>query len=125
MRKKLIYFNPRSLTGATVVMLIAQLARLFQSTLPYGSDGALDAQDAHTGAFQSTLPYGSDLSHLSRSFRSYEFQSTLPYGSDSGVSATSVDDEDFNPRSLTGATHVIQTQTHPYLFQSTLPYGSD
>ena len=31
-------FNPRSLTGATVIMWLNILYKVFQSTLPYGSD---------------------------------------------------------------------------------------
>ena len=35
------YFNPRSLTGATAILgVIIAAALLFQSTLPYGSDVA-------------------------------------------------------------------------------------
>ena len=33
-----LHFNPRSLTGATLRMPMQVVTRLFQSTLPYGSD---------------------------------------------------------------------------------------
>ena len=33
------YFNPRSLTGATIKTLMLMVILIFQSTLPYGSDG--------------------------------------------------------------------------------------
>ena len=56
--------------------------RLFQSTLPRGSDGALSNSASRHAIFQSTLPRGSD-------------QVTL---------RTSIVRANFNPRSLTGAT---------------------
>lgn len=36
---EIMYFNPRSLTGATGGGIVAQLLEQFQSTLPRGSDG--------------------------------------------------------------------------------------
>ena len=54
------------------------------------------------------------------------FQSTLPYGSDQLKLAVSIRNGNFNPRSLTGATIVIVSQSNKtVIFQSTLPYGSD
>ena len=74
-------FNPRSLTGATATSNILHLLLIFQSTLPYGSD------------HENKEP-----------FHSYV---------------------DFNPRSLTGATLCRAGINSAFLFQSTLPYGSD
>ena len=54
------YFNPRSLTGATLPVLRSQAALKFQSTLPYGSDSSPNCLNGTFLAFQSTLPYGSD-----------------------------------------------------------------
>ena len=76
-----------------------------------------------------------------------EFQSTLPYGSDFEISIVTVPADDFNPRSLTGATEnpvinpwgekisihaPLRERPEPICrrrrcdgFQSTLPYGSD
>ena len=123
------HFNPRSLTGAThKIPLCSCLPLRFQSTLPHGSD---------TQKF-ATLPTLSDISihapsrerHLSRRQPKHWPQ-------------------DFNPRSLTGATGL--QSPHGYIcrcisihapsrerqldsdvllnaatsFQSTLPHGSD
>ena len=57
-----------------------------------------------TMIFQSTLPYGSDSDPDSNLHRDYRFQSTLPYGSDSRATLACKAEENFNPRSLTGAT---------------------
>ena len=55
--------------------------------------------------FQSTLPYGSDYIKLIFTGNSRFFQSTLPYGSDHTVIAAFDSCVNFfNPRSLTGAT---------------------
>ena len=55
------HFNPRSLTGATAIRISLLYApRIFQSTLPYGSDSAIGQYSAPADLFQSTLPYGSD-----------------------------------------------------------------
>ena len=54
------YFNPRSLTGATKAAFSALRFALFQSTLPYGSDEIFAACETIEELFQSTLPYGSD-----------------------------------------------------------------
>ena len=35
------HFNPRSLTGATVLLLLLPISKLFQSTLPHGSDSSV------------------------------------------------------------------------------------
>ena len=55
-----------------------------------------------------------------------EFQSTLPYGSESHKFTLQLKYNDFNPRSLTGATWLKNLILFRCLiFQSTLPYGSD
>ena len=102
-------------------------ARVFQSTLPYGSDGIVGCRgfgylwiSIHAPLrerrnttlrilrfiirFQSTLPYGSDHSVNLSSIHTNEFQSTLPYGSDSRGLQRGWELKHFNPRSLTGAT---------------------
>ena len=120
-----VYFNPRSLTGATGLSRLTITTSAFQSTLPYGSDLKLITSTAQEkisihaplrerplikpiiqpcSVFQSTLPYGSDIANVLKPRRkSY-----------------------FNPRSLTGAT-LQQSLLVPcrVKFQSTLPYGSD
>ena len=54
-------FNPRSLTGATSVLVNGLcVVCIFQSTLPYGSDIGHINSKMLISLFQSTLPYGSD-----------------------------------------------------------------
>ena len=120
-------FNPRSLTGATPrVIKVMLVLKVFQSTLPYGSDRQARKARRATKAFQSTLPYGSDSYQPSPLLLESEFQSTLPYGSDHSPLRSPTYRQDFNPRSLTGATNQIDiTRIFWILFQSTLPYGSD
>ena len=121
-------FNPRSLTGATL--------RLLLST-------------SKTAQFQSTLPHGSDLASVLASSLLSRFQSTIPHGSDYGpspyasivvcisihaplrerrqdVSLGLIAVCYFNPRSLTGATlRLLLSTSKTAQFQSTLPHGSD
>ena len=123
------------------------LSDLFQSTLPHGSDrsiGRCCGKAGHfnprslTGAtkgrlasrpyflsFQSTLPHGSDFSAPITGSNRYLFQSTLPHGSDKLRLIWIVQSENFNPRSLTGATSGVRTLPTFVRFQSTLPHGSD
>ena len=98
------YFNPRSLTGATFIRHILE---------------------PHIFKFQSTLPYGSDFKFFELFFFTPLFQSTLPYGSDLHVCNGWKISQNFNPRSLTGATLIFLIPGMGILFQSTLPYGSD
>ena len=141
----------------------------FQSTLPCGSDGKILCQLIAGLLFQSTLPHGSDVTRTPEMVAAEMFQSTLPHGSDGVNSSVAVDNnisihapsrerplskrqpkhcpQDFNPRSLTGATtarYILKKTTgisihapsrerpcyHPLAawqnkFQSTLPHGSD
>ena len=79
----LCYFNPRSLTRATLTRSLT--AAGFQR-------------------FQSTLPYGSDPRRGTNRSLAFTFQSTLPYGSDKVANCTPNAVKHFNPRSLAGAT---------------------
>ena len=79
----------------------------FQSTLPYGSDWERAYKVMKYAKFQSTLPYGSDSLLSSGVQLPSLFQSTLPYGSDTFVVKLFNNHVNFNPRSLTGATHHI------------------
>ena len=55
-----------------------------------------------------------------------KFQSTLPHGSDDNSNNMNIHINNFNPRSLTGATRWYSILNIGYLlFQSTLPHGSD
>ena len=118
----------------------------FQSTLPHGSDRNL--LDALTSTDISIhAPSRERLYQTSRYVHGKQFQSTLPHGSDAAQGAIDRLDQDFNPRSLTGATEYSQPATYQFnisihapsrerlklwpsfirlnLFQSTLPHGSD
>ena len=54
------------------------------------------------------------------------FQSTLPRGSDAEAATAITQAQDFNPRSLAGATvDKLSKQSQKIEFQSTLPRGSD
>ena len=103
----------------------ALILLLFQSTLPYGSDfddvqdficvaisihaplrerQSMHAFPATCSEFQSTLPYGSDSTRTPTKLKAGAFQSTLPYGSDVPSLSGCRQCQNFNPRSLTGAT---------------------
>ena len=120
-------FNPRSLAGATAKNLIIYLnSILFQSTLPRGSDQAEPIRPPAIEPFQSTLPRGSD-----RAFVWGEkyicFISVHAPSRERPVEKAKVVRriENFNPRSLAGATSVICQLFYALQFQSTLPRGSD
>ena len=76
---------------------------LFQSTLPYGSDGIPTTIEVYTLSLPDALPISIEgISNL--------FQSTLPHGSDTSAGyRRSNNFSNFNPRSLTGATNVHKT----------------
>ena len=143
----LIYFNPRSLAGATdtpgygnngctisihapsrerpVIYINHKLFNLFQSTLPRGSD----LQPRHVtkthGVFQSTLPRGSD---------SFLCCSSKPFS----ISIHAPSRERLSPRFCHMASCMISIHApsrerrrikaqkmKSIIFQSTLPRGSD
>ena len=56
-------FNPRSLAGATCISVSLMIKRVFQSTLPRGSDTNSGVIPSASYIFQSTLPRGSDQPH--------------------------------------------------------------
>ena len=147
----IFYFNPRSLTGATLMPLLCQnihrisihapsrerpgrikkvqLEKIFQSTLPHGSDHLLFLANRPYLIFQSTLPHGSDSLRRVRAQRMAYFNprsltgATLPFRltllaiqhisihapsrERQGFASQSQHSPDFNPRSLTGATTSI------------------
>ena len=143
-----VYFNPRSLTGATYRGKTWIKQNLFQSTLPYGSDTLHALALYCTLEFQSTLPYGSDrrpflLAKICRHFnprsltgatrhsaaftpQSAHFNPRSLTGATAATAITPGARSHFNPRSLTGATDTIFLWNWwGIVFQSTLPYGSD
>ena len=100
----LLYFNPRSLTGATYSRtLVAYYVSISIHALLRERRGVIFAS-SNTALFQSTLPYGSDPKPL------------VPY---SPVAAISIHAPLRERRTTTSGTLI------PTLFQSTLPYGSD
>ena len=150
-------------------MTIHNALRLFQSTLPHGSDcravnskrlpkisihaPSRERRHAAGGAaagLQISIhaPSRERLSSAASSPAASVFQSTLPHGSDQLKLFNPLHRQDFNPRSLTGATQVIIHTSFCYMhfnprsltgatkvfesgaawntvFQSTLPHGSD
>ena len=97
------HFNPRSLTGATIICF-------YKSAV---SRISIHAPSRERRRFMRKV------------ILMMIFQSTLPRGSDSWVIAKFGTDANFNPRSLAGATFRSCTLQGLYLFQSTLPRGSD
>ncbi len=98
-----IDFNPRSLTGATFITPLFILFILFQSTLPYGSDNYYPVIRIHIRNFNPRSLTGATAQFALLSYHA-KFQSTLPYGSDQILYHPLHYLEHFNPRSLTGAT---------------------
>ena len=82
-------FNPRSLAGATGIVVILPVCSSFQSTLPCGSDEYHHGRLFHTNAISIHAP-----------LRERPITSTI---STNGKS-------NFNPRSLAGATWAYQQQ---------------
>ena len=86
----------------------------FQSTLPRGSDLKAIRSTWASGLFQSTLPRGSDAAYLAGRLSHAPFQSTLPRGSDGESRAGALKStQNFNPRSLAGATADLLSHGSP------------
>ena len=140
-------FNPRSLTGATTALVHALRGSRISIHAP--SRERLKIFEPRNGmiAFQSTLPHGSDTGSAFAAVNLRRFQSTLPHGSDLILQRVYNIIDNFNPRSLTGATGLqglelkqqaisihapsrerlssILAPQILQIFQSTLPHGSD
>ena len=122
--------------------------RIFQSTLPYGSDGQCLGCRLDKANISILAPLRERLKSGKYSLPNVLFQSTLPYGSDLGSVLTAGANVNFNPRSLAGATsrtadirrsypsfnpRSLTGATPPFFicsaeydpFQSTLPHRSD
>ena len=97
------YFNPRSLAGATARSCERADVSIISIHAPLRERQLQDAMERARAVFQSTLPCGSD-----------GFLSSSPNCLN-----------DFNPRSLAGATVSLSLIASTWLFQSTLPCGSD
>ena len=100
----ILYFNPRSLTGATPGLLTISNVSRISIHAPLRERHNLIFNEWFRDEFQSTLPYGSDVLFLRTRVCSVPFQSTLPYGSDRREIREKRRNFYFNPRSLTGAT---------------------
>ena len=99
----LMDFNPRSLAGATNLVLQRNSALVFQSTLPRGSDVNLFLLLDSCKYFNPRSLAGATVS-LSHWLNCVLFQSTLPRGSDGPGCVSLGRGRYFNPRSLAGAT---------------------
>ena len=120
------YFNPRSLAGATSPFGTQKTLRNISIHAPSRERPSTCFVTVPITVFQSTLPRGSDLHQNRYCQKSIQFQSTLPRGSDNKrLAARPTVFQDFNPRSLAGATTATGINFIISLFQSTLPRGSD
>ena len=137
----MIYFNPRSPDGERHINnQRADLAQLFQSTLPgWGATRLISDEVAQANEFQSTLPGwgatvltqnpdpsvhnfnprspdGERLNAIMHGELSSEFQSTLPgWGATQGVARTAIGCPYFNPRSPDGERPASQRRLLPDL----------
>ena len=122
---QVFYFNPRSLAGATRFLKISMMFKLFQSTLPRGSDREFSyitrkptisihapsrerpCRNVSQGeyiAISIHAPSRERQFSTRRTWYRSVFQSTLPRGSDQSRDNMAYAFTDFNPRSLAGAT---------------------
>ena len=120
------YFNPRSLTGATSSTDVSKISDNISIHAPLRERQCFLLFRTHSPEFQSTLPYGSDSRPLMFPRYPTIFQSTLPYGSDFAFLGEQA--------VLNISIHApLRERRYEYLsqmpgniqFQSTLPYGSD
>ena len=122
----LMHFNPRSLTGATLVF--------YRSFFPVKTI-SIHAPSRERRDASLTISSLSNFNPRSLTgathfnyihFNYIKFQSTLPHGSDITIRPKPLQSRNFNPRSLTGATSTATgINLIISLFQSTLPHGSD
>ena len=119
-----INFNPRSLAGATILLLCIYHCVVFQSTLPRGSDVP--------GAPVYTLPIHFNPRSLAGATYRVRLYTHCRYISIHAPSRERLKHnirrlscKNFNPRSLAGATQISERYTSSHQFQSTLPRGSD
>ena len=142
----LLYFNPRSLAGATKASNIVwfwicisihaplrerRLLTFWQQLSLYFNPRSLAGATAfrllvrrHTAVFQSTLPCGSDLNLVCAPFV-FRISIHAPLRERHCGHMYRISGIDFNPRSLAGATVIVLDEIDKFPFQSTLPCGSD
>ena len=118
-------FNPRSLAGATTYAVHTEpSAAGFQSTLPCGSDCA-----RLNGPFLILIsihaPLRERLSTINSGLSVGKISIHAPLRERPTTPAPSNDAINFNPRSLAGATMIMELILDNVEFQSTLPHGSD
>ena len=103
-----MYFNPRSLAGATI-----KFAKIIQGKIyfnPRSLAGATISQQNSRPSSRISIhaPSRERLDFRRKPIKIIIFQSTLPRGSDDGVSSWDMcAPRDFNPRSLAGATDKV------------------
>ena len=98
------YFNPRSLTGATVYTLFCiWFCCYFNPRSLTGATAAQVALPAGAG-FQSTLPHGSDACRIKARRVAWNFNPRSLTGATLVQILVVLPNSYFNPRSLTGAT---------------------
>ena len=99
------YFNPRSLTGATHYKLFKCWIISISIHAPLRERPQLESEKKNALLFQSTLPYGSDgyIKHLA-SIIDISIHAPLRERHRQ-LSAFGISVQHFNPHSLTGATH--------------------
>ena len=98
-----MYFNPRSLTGATRAAVFIDIRKAISIHAP--------SRERHLPLSLYQNIHRISIHAPSRERRSVAMLYTLPIN--------------FNPRSLTGATKLRIAKKIQLLFQSTLPHGSD
>ena len=130
-----LYFNPRSLTGATQQSFDLALLGVISIHAPLRERHSwlqsFSLSDAHfnprslTGATATVVGTTNVRTYFNprsltgatlpsrKQTKKFKFQSTLPYGSDHKVLMIVVDNIDFNPRSLTGATYFCKRTFAP------------
>ena len=107
-----LHFNPRSLAGATLRNYDSKLEHFISIHAPSRERLNLHCYHSCAKIFQSTLPCGSDRKLQQALIKQQTaFQSTLPCGSDSTLINQLFGAKYFNPRSLAGATAIA----HDYL----------
>ena len=98
-------FNPRSLTGATAEYAPGRIkVKVFQSTLPYGSDSEYTEDSCLKLRISIHAPLRERLDFYWPSFAHLGISIHAPLRERRDISQLRVISGNFNPRSLTGAT---------------------
>ena len=121
-----LHFNPRSLAGATLRNYDSKLEHFISIHAPSRERLNLHCYHSCAKIFQSTLPCGSDSTLINQLFGAKYFNPRSLAGATVSCSKRSLSSKQhFNPRSLAGATQFSSQRGVHDVFQSTLPCGSD